>query len=139
MKTNQPLLMLAAVLLLAAGACLYLFGGPYLFVQVPLRETSFQHLQSSRLASSPADATDEYLHWRFPDRPKRRQLEIAVCHASEQEAVVTVINRDCKDDSLFVSCDRLTLRRQSGTWLPVQHQAAWQGRGRIGWTTQPTS
>ena len=130
------------MLLLVAGAFLYreyLFGGPYRFVEVPLRKESLQQLQSSTLAFSPTEAATEYLRSLFPDRLKRSKFEIAIRYTSEQETVVTIIDRDCQDDSVYVTCDRFTLRRQSGAWLPVQHQAAWQGRGRVGWTTQPTS
>ena len=120
---------------------MYLFGGPYRFVEVPLREASLQHLQSSTAASTPADAADEYLHgWVHPsDRPKRSRLEIAVRYTSEHEAIVTVINRFCQDDSLSVTCDRVTLRHQAGVWLPLRHRATWQCRNAIGWTTKTPS
>jgi len=141
MKAKKALLIFASLLLLAAGAFLYLFGGPYRFVLRPLHEPSLQHLQFSTAALTPEDAADEYLHGLVhpSDRPKRSRLEITVRHASEQETVVTVINRFCQDDSLSITCDRLTLRRQSGVWLPVLHRAAWQCRNAIGWTTKKPS
>jgi hypothetical protein len=141
LKLKISLLILASLLLLAGGALTYLFGGPYRFIQVPLQEPSLQYLRSSPAASTPADAADEYLHGLlFPaDRPQRQRLEIAVRHVSEQEAIVTVINRFCSDDSLSVTYDRLTLRHQSGVWLPVLHKATWQCRNAIGWTTKTPS
>ena len=141
MKAKKPFLILAVSLLLAGGVMTYLFGGPFRFIEVPLQEASLQHLRSSPDASTPADAADEYLHGLvYPaDRPERHRLEITVRRTSEQEAVVTVINRYCHDDSLSVTCDRLTLRQQSGVWLPVLHQATWQCRNAIGWTTKTPS
>lgn len=141
MKAKKPFLMLAVLLLLAGGVMTYLFGGPFRFIEVPLEEASLQHLRSSPDASTPADAADEYLHGLIhpADRPERHRLEITVRRTSEQEAVVTVINRYCHDDSLSVTCDRLTLRQQSGLWLPVLHQATWQCRNAIGWTTKTPS
>ena len=142
-QARKPLLILAGLLLLAFGSLhyLYLFGGPYRFVQFPLREASLQHLQSGTATSTPLDAADEYLHGLFsrPDRPERSKLEITVRQSSGQETIVTVIDRFCKDDSIYVTCDRLTMRRQNGAWIPVRHQAVWQGRDRIGWTTEPPS
>ena len=104
-KLKIALLTFAALLLLAGGGVFtYLFGGPYRFIQVPLQEASLQHLRSSPAASTPAGAADQYLHGLvYPaDRPQRQRLEIAVRYTSEQEAVVTVINRFCSDDSLDV-------------------------------------
>ena len=137
----KKLLLIVALLLLAGGPFMYLFGGPFRFVQVPLQEPSLQRLRSSRTAFSPADAADEYLHGLVhpSDRPKRSRLEISVRHTSEQEAIVTIINRFCQDDSLSVTCDRLTMRHKSGVWLPALHRAAWQCRNAIGWTTKTPS
>ena len=140
-RRGHFLVMLAVLLLLAVGIYLYLFGGPYWFVQFPLREASLQHLRSSPATSNPVDDADEYLHGLFPpsDRPERSKLEITIRQTSEQETVVTVIDRFCKDDSVYATCDRLTMRRQNGGWIPVRHQAVWQGRDLIGWTTQTPS
>ncbi len=141
-KLKIALPSLAALLLLAVGgALMYLFGGPYRFSQIPLQEASLQHLRSSPAASTPTEAADEYLHGLVhpSDRPPRHRLEISVRRTSEQEAVVTVINRFCHDDSVSVTCDRLTLRQQSGVWVPVLHQATWQCRNAIGWTTKTPS
>lgn len=140
-RRSHFLVILAVLLLLAASIYLYLFGGPYWFVQFPLREASLQHLLSSPATSNPVDAADEYLHGLFPpsDRPERSKLEITIRQISEQETVVTVIDRFCKDDSIEATCDRLTMRRENGAWMPTRHQAAWQGRDLIGWTTQTPS
>jgi hypothetical protein len=143
MKAKKALLLLAALLLIGGGTFVYLFGGPYRFVDLSLTAQSLQHLRSSSgdapWASSPSETAFEYFYW-WPDidRPNRAKIEITTSYHSPDEAVVTVIDRDCQGDSTSLTCDRLTLRRESGAWFPVRHQAAWQGRGRIGWTTQPT-
>jgi hypothetical protein len=49
-----------------------------------------------------------------------------------------MIDPQCEDDSVFVLCDRLTMIGAEARWQVVRHQKAWQGRDRIGWTTQPT-
>jgi hypothetical protein len=109
-----------------------------------LDQRSLQHLHSGRdtgapWLASPSEIAFEYLYW-WPelDSPNRAKIRITVSYRSPDEVIVTVIDNDCQDDSTWRTCDRLTLRRQQGLWLPVRHQAAWQGRGRIGWTTKPT-
>src|SRR5262245_27133103 len=144
LQANKRLWGLGGRLFLAVSSYLfylYLFRGPYRFVQFPLREASLRYLQASIPMYNPVDAADEYLHGLVSpsDRPERRKLDITVRQISEQETVVTVIDRFCKDDSIDVTCDRLTMRRQNGRWIPVQHQAAWQDLRRIGWTTLPSS
>jgi hypothetical protein len=139
MKNRFPLLLTAAVLAAAAGVYLYFFGGPYRFTDLPLREESRWHLRSVSPIPSPADAAVEYLHCQChpQDRPKRSELEISETRRSTDEAVVTVIVRGCADDSVSASADRLTLVHENGRWIPARHEAAWQGRKRFGWSTNP--
>jgi hypothetical protein len=145
MKAKKLAFLLLAALLMGVCFYAYFFAGPFRFVDQPLWDESLQHLRSGASSGaswtrSPADAADEYLHWWCDpsDRPERVKLDISVSYRSPDEAVVSVINRYCKDDSVSVMCDRLTLRHERGAWSPLRHQAAWQGRGRFGWTTQPT-
>jgi hypothetical protein len=145
MKAKKVFLLLTAFLLIGSGIFIFFFGGPYRFVDSPLDKKSLQHLRAgtstaASWAASPSETAFEYLYW-WPqlDRPNRARLDISVAYRSPDDAIVTVIDNDCQDDSIWRTCDRLTLHRQSGVWLPVRHQSAWQGRGRIGWTTQPTT
>ncbi|MEI6536772.1 MAG: hypothetical protein WCN98_15605 [Verrucomicrobiaceae bacterium] len=145
MKTKKVLLPLAALLLVGIGTFVYFFGGPFRFVDEPLAEESLQHLRAGARSgapwlSSPADTVFEYLYW-WPqlDPTNRAKLDISVSYHSPDVAIVTVIDNGCRDDSTWRTCDRVTLLQKSGLWLPVRHQSAWQGRGRIGWTTQPTT
>jgi hypothetical protein len=129
-----------AILVMAALLSVWFFGGPFRFVDQPLDETSLDHLASSAAGrGSPEDVTDEYLHGLLHpgDRPNRGGLDISVSHPNAAEAVVTVIDRDVRDDSISACCDRVTLRLQNSRWKPVRHQMAWQGRGLIGWSTRP--
>lgn len=136
--------MSAVVLLIGTGCYWFLFGGPYRFVEIPLSEDSLHHLKAAVSAApqlnSPENMADEYLHGLChpSDRPKRSDLDIAASVGGE-ESIVTIIDWNCKDDSIHVSCDRIVLQRKNGLWLPIKHQAAWQGRGQIGWTTRPCS
>ncbi len=145
MKAKKLYLVLAAFLLTVVGIYIYFFTGPYRFVDFQLAEESLQHLRAGATSGaswvpSPSDTAFEYLYW-WPqlDRPNRAKLDIAVSYRSPDTTIVTVIDNDTRDDSISRFCDRLTMRQQSGVWLPVRHQQAWQGRGRFGWTTQPAS
>jgi len=143
MKARNLYVMLAALLLIGGGAYWLFFSGPHRFVDRSISEPSIQHLRSgsseASWAASPADTAFEYLYW-WPkiDRPNRSKIDISVSLRSNDEAVVTVIDRDGQGDSTYVTCDRITLHREGRSWFPVRHQAAWQGRGRLGWTTEPT-
>jgi hypothetical protein len=142
MKGKKTHLWPAVLLVIVIGVFIYLFGGPYRFVDRPLYPESLEHLRAGASGApwklSPSETAFEYFYW-WPDtdRPDRAKLEITTLWNSPDGAVVTIIARDCQCDSTSRTCDRLTLRRESGGWVPVRHQAAWQGRGRIGWTTQP--
>ena len=143
MKSKRVYLVLAALLLTGGGTFIYLFCGPYRFVDSPLAAESLQHLRASASgaswAASPAETAYEYFYW-WPqiDRPNRSKLDITSSQGSSEEVIVTVIDNDCRDDSIWRSFDRLTMHRESGIWIPVRHQSAWQGPGRVGRTTQPT-
>lgn len=139
MKAKRLLLTFAALLLISLGTYNFFFGGPYRFVDRNIEEQSLQHLHLNPAGTSPSEIAFEYLYW-WPgiDRPDRAKLEITTSYHPTGVAVVTIFDHDGQSDSTYSTCDRLTLRRQNGAWIPIRHQAAWQGRGRIGWTTQPT-
>ena len=122
-----------------AGAYLWYFGGPYRFVEVPLRPAFVEY--AARQKGAPLEAADEYLHGNChpSDRPKLAELDSEVEQASVAEAVVTIINRRCGDDCVSAQCDRVTLRRQAGGWVPVKHEVTWQSRSNFGWSTKTPS
>lgn len=143
MKTKKVTLIgTVCVLLLAAGVFQFFSDGPDHFIE---REISAPSVQKLRLAAargdswalSPASAAVEYLEAGESERSEAQDLHVSVSSHTGETAVVIVIV-DARDDSVYRIYNRLTLRRESGAWIPVQHQTAWQGRGRIGWTTKPT-
>ena len=136
--------MIAAPIVGIAAIYFYCFASPHRFVDRSIAAESVAHLRTNARGAawvaSPADSAFEYLYW-WPqiDRPNRSKHDISVSYRSPEEAVVTIIDNDTRDDSISRTCDRLTLHRENGLWIPVRHQAAWQGRGHFGWTTEPTS
>ena len=143
MRAKSACLLIATPIVVVAAIYFVFFAAPHRFVDRSIVAESVEHLRSSARGGpawleSPADTAFEYLYW-WPqiDRPSRAKHDISVSYRSPDEAVVTIIDNDTRDDSVSRTCDRLTLHRDAGLWIPVRHQAAWQGRGRFGWTTQP--
>jgi hypothetical protein len=148
MKVKKVYLLLAVPVFVVTGVYIYFFTGPYRFVEFPLEEGSLRHLRSgvgsgASWLASPSETAFEYRYW-WPgpesERPNRSKIDITTSYRSTDEAIVTIIDNDTRErrDSIPRICIRLTLRRQSGVWIPVREQDAWQFRGRFGWTTQPT-
>ncbi|MDB6138283.1 MAG: hypothetical protein JWO94_1355 [Verrucomicrobiaceae bacterium] len=133
----------AVALCLAAGVFVlaWFFGEPRAFVDVPIAPATQARLRT--LALEGAGPREMALHYYCyppdcPDGPDPAKLEVRVSNPSADQSVVTIINRFTYSDSTTVTCDRFTMRHEGNLWLPVRHQTAWQGRGRFGWTTQPT-
>ena len=89
-------------------------------------------------ASSATEAAFSYVPWIGSDARIRQRLRVVVSERSDA-TVVMMIDPQCEDDSTSVLCVRLTIIKPDTRWRIVRQQQAWQGRGRIGWTTLPTS
>jgi hypothetical protein len=119
-----------------------LFTGPYFFVDQPLWPPAVAHLREGASktadeATSPTGAAIEYLYFGPGiDPPDWRYIQTKVSVLSPTEVIVSVFDGS-GDDSVYLTCDRLTMRLEDNIWIPIRHQEAWQGRGRIGWTTKP--
>ena len=116
-------------------AYIYFFGGPFFFVDRDIRRDSVEHLHADAIhAQTPKDAALSYYSYGIDpsDAPNVAKLDIHVSNPISNKSVVTIIDRDCQDDSIYVTCDRFTLHREENIWIPDRHQAAWQGRGRFG-------
>jgi hypothetical protein len=142
---KRGLLALVAVATVLLGSYVVLFTGPYRFTERDLREAFIAHLREGVARGEPWDsptmAAVEYIQsfaGHPSDRSKPSALRITSSQRSATEVTVTVFDR-VEDDSIDLVCHRLTMRLDRGVWIPVRHQVAWQGRGRIGWTIKPTA
>ncbi len=142
---RRSLLALVAVMTVLLGSYVVLFTGPYWFTDLALSEPRIDHLRAGVTRgepwNTPEQAAVEYLQsfaGHPSDRSKPPAMRISAARRSATEAVVTVFVR-AEDDSIDLICNRLTMRLDRGVWIPVRHQSAWQGRGRIGWTIKPTA
>ena len=136
--TSQRLLIVLGAVTAAIFVCWSWasFGPrPYFFKEIPLRSNRGE-------ANTLQDAAVRYFLGSFNalDAPKPERLRVSTVSASSDHAVVDlfVANGEGGGDSTSVSYQRFTLQRTPTGWNVVRHQAAWQGRGRIGWTTKPT-
>lgn len=118
---------------------------PKSFITQPISPVSLAHLREGfsndeKWAGFPADSALEYLHWKLDvsERPNKAKLQITI-EAVKNALVVTIIDDQLQDDSVYVMCDQLTMHQEGLGWVPIRHQSAWQGRGRVGWTTKPTN
>lgn len=74
-------------------------------------------------------------HTKTPDR-----VRIVTKRLSENQVRVSLHDPSCRDDSVRSSIDRIYLERNGdGIWIPQRHEWSHTGRGRFGWTTEPTS
>jgi hypothetical protein len=130
-----------AVAMAALAGYVYLFGDPLFFTDRGIRPGSIEILRAHAIdAGTPKSAALRYLYEGIDpsDVPNEARLKIRISQPSVDQSVVTIINRYTDSDSVDVTCDRITLRREGNVWLPERHEAAWQGRGHLGWTTSPT-
>lgn len=73
-------------------------------------------------------------HDQVPDR-----IKVTVKKIGQEKVMVIIDDPSCQDDSVYSSRDRIYLIHENHIWKPVQHEWSHRGRGRIGWTTEPTS
>jgi hypothetical protein len=136
---NHRLPVLLAVVFAGALAWGWTTFGPqpYFFVESGLSVNRGDDL-------NPADAARCYFRDHLveagvnPTEIKSERWTISVSSRTSDQAIVNVLE-PCEDDSVYLIYNRFTLNRTKDLWRVVRHQSAWQGRGRLGWTTRPTS
>jgi hypothetical protein len=90
---------------------------------------------------SPSECAARYLYFNTDyhrETPKR--IRVSVKNLSDTQVRIALFDPSCRDDSVHSSVDRILLRRNGeGIWVPILHEWSHTGRGRFGWTTEPTS
>lgn len=149
-RRNRLVLIVSASLLGLARLALEV-SIPSSFAPEELRPDALRHvaaLQSSR-ALTAQECAERYLDFGtdLQDVPTRgdastRVVSARVASTEELRAGVvrvTIHNPDAQDDSIYETVDRIYLTRTDKQhWTPIRHEWSHRGRGRIGWTTQPT-
>jgi len=74
-------------------------------------------------------------HREIPNR-----IRLKAKHLSKNQVLVTLHDPSCSDDSIHSSIDRIYLEyNNDGIWIPIRHEWSHTGRGKFGWTTEPTN
>jgi hypothetical protein len=129
--------------ILAVGFVILKITVPFSYAQADLNPPilAFVTELQNDGAIDPKECATRYLffhtdyHTETPERIKIRMKTV-----SENEVRVTLYDPSCRDDSIHSSIDRIYLQRKDGKkWIPVRHECAHTGRGKFGWTTEPTS
>lgn len=92
-------------------------------------------------ALDPKECAARYVYFRtdyHTETPDR--IRIVTKRLSENQVRVSLHDPSCRDDSIHSSIDRIYLERNGdGIWIPSRHEWSHTGRGRFGWTTEPTT
>ncbi len=129
--------------LLAVGFVILKLSVPFSYAQADLNPPALAFVTELQNADAidPQKCATRYLffhtdyHTETPERIKIRMKTI-----SENVVRVTLYDPSCRDDSIHSSIDRIYLQRMDGNkWIPVRHEWSHTGRGKFGWTTQPTN
>jgi hypothetical protein len=89
----------------------------------------------------PSECAARYLYFNTDyhrEIPKR--IRVSAKKLSETQVRIALFDPSCQDDSVHSSVDRIHLQRNGdGKWVPVLHEWSHTGRGKFGWTTEPTN
>ncbi len=129
--------------LLAVGFVTLKLTVPFSFAQANLNPPALAYVSDLQSAgdTDPKECAARYLYFNsdyHAETPKR--IKIRMKQISENEVRVTLYDPSCQDDSIHSSIDRIYLQRKDGKeWIPIRHECSHTGRGKFGWTTEPTS
>lgn len=87
----------------------------------------------------PYEVAEKYLYYKtdYHDKiPKR--IKVTTKIVNKNNFIVIIYDPSCEDDSEFEMIDRIYLIEERNIWKPIKHDWSHKGRGRFGWTTQPT-
>lgn len=115
---------------------------PLSYADAPIRQEAVSYVASlqERGEQDPKVIATRYLYFGgdYQDALPGR-IEVSATEVDRETVRVRVFDPSCEDDSISSSIHRVYLRRQdSGRWMPVRVDWSHRGRGRFGWTTQPT-
>jgi hypothetical protein len=117
---------------------------PLHYKETPLRLNAVRHvesLQHSRLFD-PEEVAVEYHYFETDYQTGKRPdwVEVTSDVMDTDTVRVRIYDPRCQDDSISMEIIRYYLRKDPrGHWLPFKEEFSHSGRGRFGWTTEPTN
>ena len=142
MRRRLALWLIAAALVIGGFIALKLTI-PFSYAEAELRAPAIEYVKELQRNGkiAPGECAARYLyfqtdyHTQTPDRIRIAEKEIA-----ENQVRITLHDPSCRDDSIHSSISRIYLETSNeGIWIPVRHEWSHTGRGRFGWTTEPTT
>jgi len=136
---------LIPVLILFVGA-LALFAAkltiPFNYAETPVDPGALSHVIAlqAKGEQSPEKVAMNFLFFHGDYHGAPEWIQVSSMKIDENTLRVKVYNPRCEDDSIARSIQRVYLRRdESQRWIPVRQEWSHKGRGRFGWTTEPTT
>ena len=130
-------------LLLTGGLIVLKLTVPFTYAKAELNPPAVDYVIGLQRASviNPSDCAARYIffntdyHGVTPER-----IRVSVKNLSDTQVRVVLFDPSCQDDSVHSLIDRILLQRNGeGIWVPILHEWSHTGRGRFGWTTEPTT
>ena len=142
MKHKQRWAIVLAILLSVALIVLKLTV-PFAYAKAALKSPAVEYVIELQRAGdiAPSECAARYLYFNTDyhiDTPKR--IRVSVKEQSDNQVRIALFDPSCQDDSVHSLVDRIHLQRNGeGIWIPILHEWSHTGRGRFGWTTEPTT
>ena len=140
---RKLILLFAAAFLLLVGFVVLKLTVPFSYAQAELRQPALEFVSGLQDGDtiSPVECAARYLYFNsdyHAETPSR--IEIMTKELTGDRVRVRLYDPSCHDDSIHSSIHRIYLERSHNkNWIPYRHEWSHTGRGRFGWTTQPTN
>lgn len=135
---------LCIFVLIACLFCLFVkLKIPLSYATAPIRSDAIAFTRELQTKSilDPAECAVQYLFYQTDYHSKPPAwIEVSSNAMPNGEIRVRVHNPKCQDDSVTEHIDRLYMHMdENQQWIPIKHEWSHTGRGKFGWTTEPTN
>ena len=144
MKTRTTIISIIAVVVTGVAAFIYAkLTIPFHYAERPIDSNAVAHVISlqAKGEQDPEKIAAHYLYFHGDYHyAQPKWIQVTSKTVGENTVRVKIFNPRCEDDSVSSSIHRVYLRQdQSQHWVPVRQEWSHKGRGRFGWTTEPTT
>ncbi|MEK7949995.1 hypothetical protein [Luteolibacter soli] len=135
-----------AIVVTVAGAAAFTYAKltiPFHYADRLINRDAASHLLSlqAKGEQSPEVLATRYVFFRTDYQESvPTRIQVSSKKVAADTIRVRVYDPHCEDDSTDSSIERVYLQKdQSQRWIPVRVEWSHRGRGRFGWTTEPTT
>ena len=130
-------------ILLSVGLIVLKLTVPFSYAKAALNSPAVEYVIELQRAGdiAPSECAARYLYFNTDyHREPPKRIRVSVKELSDNQVRIALFDPSCQDDSVHSSVDRIHLQRNGeGIWIPILHEWSHTGRGRFGWTTEPTT